>query len=108
MPSAHRTLSDEFSGKSSSRLNIETDGAHKLQRIACLNDSVAQMMIESQFTIFQVILKMKIRADRSQVDRNFGESKIVGCKQSDGSSLQQILYHRFGADSTVMRVCSLE
>src|ERR1700728_1448517 len=89
-------------------LNVETDGAHQLQRIAGLNDPMAQMMIKSQFAIFQVILKVKIRAGGPYVNGDFGESQVVRCKQSDSSSLQQIPDHGFSADATVMRVCSLK
>src|SRR5580700_497324 len=55
-----------------------------------------------------MILKMEVRYLRSELHSNFGESQVVGGEQSNDSSFQQIPHDSFGADTTVVRVCSLQ
>src|ERR1700722_10235126 len=90
------------------RLDVESDRAHELQRITGLNDSGAQTMVKAEFVLLEMILKMKIRSLRSDVYSNFGERQVMSCKQSNSSSFQEIPHHSFCADTTVVRICSLQ
>src|SRR3984957_3755105 len=65
-------------------------------------------MVKAQFAVLEMILEMKIRALGSDVNSNFGERQVMSCKQSNSSSFQQIPHHGFRADTTVVRVCSLQ
>src|SRR5580692_157532 len=55
-----------------------------------------------------MILKMKVRSLGSEVHSNFGESQVVSAEQSNSSSFQQIPHDSFRANTTVVRVCSLQ
>src|SRR5580704_10065919 len=55
-----------------------------------------------------MILKMEVRSLGSDLHSNFGESQVVRGEQSDGTSFHEIPYDRFRANTTVVRVCSLQ
>ena len=89
-------------------LNIEPDGAHELQSVAGLNDSRTQPVAKTQFAVFEMIFEVEVRGGGSHGNSDVSQGEIVSSEQSNGTSLQQVPHHSFGADPTVVRVGSLQ
>ena len=71
-----------------SPLNIESNGPHKLQSVAGLNDALTQAMIEPQLTVFEVILKMEVCGSGFQRSSNFSQGQVVSGQQAYRASFQ--------------------
>ena len=82
--------------------------AHQSQRVALLNHTGPQSVIEHDLPVFQMIFEVDIRSAGRQRVRNARESEVMGRYQSDGAALHKTADHGFGADGPVVRVCTMQ
>ena len=50
------------------QLYFESDGAHQLERVALLNDSRSQTVVEHHLSIFQVVFEVTVGGARCERD----------------------------------------
>ena len=88
--------------------HFQSDGTHEFQGVAFFDHTVAQLVIEVDFSILQVILKMDIVNSWPDSVGKGCEGQIVGGDQSDGVALEQGFDHAERADFAVMGIGSVE
>src|SRR5437870_3876823 len=74
-----------------SALHLQSNRPHQFECIALLHDSGTKTIVEGDFTVLKMILKMHVGSRRGKFIRNARQSEIMSCNQSNSASSYQRL-----------------
>jgi hypothetical protein len=81
---------------------VQAHRAHQRERIARLDDTVPQAIVEMQDTILEAILEVHIGGCAAKAEDEIGEREVVGRHQADGVQVDQAGDDRLGADAAIV------
>src|SRR5207248_3026081 len=76
--------------------------------VALFDNTVAQLVIEVDFPVLEIILEMDIVNAGANAIGKGGEGQIMGCDQADRATLQQSFHHAKGTDFAVMGIGAVQ
>src|SRR5206468_8229149 len=84
--------------------DFQADGAHQFQGVAFLNNAGAEPVVEDKLAVFDMILKMHIRATGCEGVRDVRKREIVRRNEPQGAASDKTLHNRLRTDSAIVRV----
>src|SRR3954447_8157388 len=92
-----------------SRLShLQADGTHELERVAPLDHSRVQAIVEVHAAVLQVVFEMNVDCARAEVALESCQRKIMSGDESDGATIEEPANDCGSSDSPVVRVCSAQ
>ena len=88
--------------------DVQSDHAHQLQRVAFPDDSGADSIVKVHRSVIQMIFEVNVDRVAPERVNDFRQRQIVCGHDADRFVFNQLLDDAFRADSTVVRVRSLQ
>src|SRR3989442_11086628 len=89
-------------------LHFQTYSAHQRKRIAFLDDTGVETVIEDHLAILQFILEMKIRSFWRERVGESGERKIVCCDKTNCAAVDQTADDGFCPDRPIVGIRAMQ
>src|SRR5262245_46053008 len=109
-PRSMRSIDPTFCHVACIRLqsHLQTNRPHQLQRVTLFHDSRTKLIVKGNFSVLDMILKVHIESRRYKLLSDMGQSKIVSCHKSKGTSGHQCLDNTFSPNSSIVRIRSMK